>query len=87
MMQTTKPTTPNGFLIGLLIGVVIAALFTPKRGDEMRSHIKNKTQDLKEKGRSNATKLADSAEEKLQKARAKTNGNRNNEEQGPPLAI
>lgn len=52
MSEEMAASTGSGlvyFLVGLSIGAVIAALFTPKSGDETRDYVSQKTNELKDR--------------------------------------
>ncbi len=51
--------TPMAFTTGLLIGAALAALFTPRKGRDMRQSIKNSMSDMKHGANDVASELKD----------------------------
>jgi gas vesicle protein len=77
-MNETRPTnTPVMFVMGLAIGMVVAALITPRNGDEMRRSIKNKVDTMKDKAKDKAIKTSEKTEEKMSDAISAVQKNRN----------
>ncbi|CUU01048.1 YtxH-like protein [Candidatus Kryptobacter tengchongensis] len=58
-----------GFLVGSALGAVLAMLFTPKSGKEMRALIKEKSAQAKEKAEGYLGEAKAKAEEVIEKAK------------------
>lgn len=61
----------GSLLGGMLVGSVLAMLFTPKSGPEMRNDIKNLVGDEVDKVKNKVREKADKLEEKIEEARCK----------------
>jgi gas vesicle protein len=69
------------FIGGMLIGAVVAALFSPRSGEEMRKEVKDKAKDMKDKLESKKQEIkgkkdqaVDVAEDNLREAQSSTRG-------------
>ena len=69
MAETRVDKTPMAFMFGLVIGGVLAALFTPTSGDEMRKKIKNQMNSAKDSAKEIAEKAGGVADDTLDKAK------------------
>jgi gas vesicle protein len=61
------------FFGGMVIGALVAALLSPKSGEEMRGELKEKARHVKEKIESKKDEVADKANEAADKADQKVN--------------
>ena len=58
------------FLIGLGAGLAVGILYAPRRGDEFRRFVANKTRQKAEEVKGQATEMWDSANEMVESGRA-----------------
>jgi gas vesicle protein len=90
MTESRQENKALPFIGGMLIGAVVAAMFAPRKGEEMRMEVKNKAKEMKEKldakkseMKNKKDKLANKADEKidesqerLEQAKKSSNSNR-----------
>lgn len=62
MTDTKASSAPMTFLAGLFIGSLVTALFTPRRGDELRQSIRSRSESISDKITKKADEVMDSAD-------------------------
>lgn len=74
------------FIVGLLLGATLTALFTPRRGEEMRDNIKRKLSDLKESTKDTASDVSQKVEDKARDTKEKLQRSKNKDDL-PPMSL
>lgn len=87
-MHSKTENSSMMFITGLLLGATLAALFTPRKGEEMRDSIKRKLSDIKESAKDTALDVGQKVEDKARDTKEKLQKSKNKDNDNiPPMSL